>query len=154
MEALSHANRFDPSRPSKAWLLGIAANLVKRRQAARAKQFRRGNLARDFGQVQQDQDLLSDDEVFDRLAELNLLSQRIDTPERVAIENEDTNRLLAPLSEQDREIIDMALLRDLNTEELAQDLNTTPGAARVRLTRALNKLRRTWNTKEANKGNK
>ena len=32
VEALTHAQRYDPTRPPRAWLLGIAANLVRRRQ--------------------------------------------------------------------------------------------------------------------------
>ncbi|MBN1312990.1 MAG: sigma-70 family RNA polymerase sigma factor [Anaerolineae bacterium] len=68
VEALSHADRFDPSRQPKAWLLGIAANLIKRRQAERRKHNRREPLARDL--VDDGRDALSDDNLCDWLANL------------------------------------------------------------------------------------
>src|SRR5512142_1414736 len=37
VEALHHAERYDPTRSPRAWLLGIAANLVRREQAALAR---------------------------------------------------------------------------------------------------------------------
>ena len=41
VEALEHAERFRPDGQPRAWLLGIAANLIKRQQVARAKRNRR-----------------------------------------------------------------------------------------------------------------
>src|SRR5436190_23756757 len=48
VQALEHAERFDLSRQPRAWLLGIAANLIRRRKAALTKQERREPLLRDL----------------------------------------------------------------------------------------------------------
>jgi DNA-directed RNA polymerase specialized sigma24 family protein len=45
IEALEHAERFDSNRLPQAWLLGIAANLFKRKQTTLAKRMRRDPLA-------------------------------------------------------------------------------------------------------------
>ena len=41
VEALEHADRFKPSGQPMAWLLGIAANLIRRKQAERSARNRR-----------------------------------------------------------------------------------------------------------------
>ena len=48
VEALSHAERFRPEGRPEAWLLGIAANLVRRRQSDLARRERREPLAADL----------------------------------------------------------------------------------------------------------
>jgi DNA-directed RNA polymerase specialized sigma24 family protein len=47
VEALEHAERFRPSGQPRAWLLGIAANLIKRKQVGRATRDRREPLVRE-----------------------------------------------------------------------------------------------------------
>src|SRR5512142_395850 len=65
VEALNHAERYDPSRSPRAWLLGIAANLVRREQAALARLSAREPLAADLAPENR---LLSEEEIFERLA--------------------------------------------------------------------------------------
>jgi RNA polymerase sigma-70 factor (ECF subfamily) len=135
-EALAHADRFRPDGQPRAWLLGIAANLIKRRQADLAKRQRREPLARDLNIA--GSDALSDDELFDRLAALSRdnLSERLEEEEQVTA-------MLAHLSPADREVIRLAVLLELDGRALAKALDINPGAARVRLHRALRRLRET-----------
>lgn len=134
VEALEHAGRFRPDGQPRAWLLGIAANLIKRRQADLAKRQHREPLVRDLHG--QDQDALGEDELFDRFAVLgaNDPAANLETDESVAA-------MLAYLSESDRLVIRLAVLGGLNGRALAQQLGVSPGAARVRLHRALSRLR-------------
>lgn len=62
-----------------------------------------------------------------------------ETPDDRAIE---TRLALRRLSEDDREVLYMAYWEDLTSDEMAGILGTTPGAVRVRLTRARERLRR------------
>ena len=137
VEAFEHADRFRPSGQPMAWLLGIAANLIKRKQAERATRNRREPLVRDL--YPSAGDTLSEDEVFDRLAALTVAD-----PARELEANEGASAILAHVSEDDQRILRLAVLHDLNGNELAQELGITPGAARVRLHRALNRLRDAW----------
>src|SRR5512142_727284 len=61
VEALNHAERYDPTRPPRAWLLGIAANLVRREQSAVARLNAREPLAADLSQENR---LLSEEDIF------------------------------------------------------------------------------------------
>lgn len=140
LEALEHADRFDPSRQPLAWLLGIAANLIRRRQVELAKRNRREPLAHDM--VSDANNILSDDEVFDRLP--SLLSN---DPAETMEQREYVFGLLNRISQDDQRVLRLAVLHDLDGQALARELGIQPGAARVRLHRALVRLRsaiQTW----------
>ena len=143
VEALEYADRFRPSASGQpmAWLLGISANLIKRKQAGRATRNRREPLVRDL--YPHAQAAISEDELFDRLAALDVsdLAQDLEA-------NEEVSAILVLVSENDQRVLRLAVLHDLNGEELARALGITPGAARVRLHRALNRLRDAWQAQE------
>ncbi len=134
IEALTHADRFDPSRQPMAWLLGIASNLVKRRQVEIAKHNRREPLARDL--VNDHTDALSDEDLFDWLTTLNREHQDPDCEEL-----DQMWAMVDSLRPDDRNVLELAFKNDLEGEALAQELGIRPGAARVRLHRALLRLR-------------
>jgi RNA polymerase sigma factor (sigma-70 family) len=135
VEALRHEGRFRPDGQPRAWLLGIAANLIKRRGVERARRERREPLLRDlYGGTEE---VLSDDELFDWLASLTGSGQSDELPPL----DVDIQTLLACVSDDDRRVLTLAILHGLDGEALARALGTTPGAARVRLHRALRRLR-------------
>jgi RNA polymerase sigma-70 factor (ECF subfamily) len=134
VEALHHAERFDPGRQAKAWLLGIAANLIKRNQAETAKRERREPLARDLVNTQGD--LMSDGEVFDLLTDIGTSNPAAEYERR-----ERMDAMLSGVSKADQHSLRLAILSEMDGETLANALKITPGAARVRLHRAINRLR-------------
>ncbi len=140
IEALQSADRFDPARRPMPWLLGIGINLIRQqlRQHARSREIPARDL---FAATQAG---LSDDELFERfgaLVEANPAGQ-IEQDSWIA----DT---LAQLTEDDRQIIQLAILNDLDSSAIAHQLGITPGAARVRLHRAIKRLRGWFATQEA-----
>ena len=137
-EALEHAARFDPTRQAIAWLLGIAANLIRRKQVEMGKLNRREPLARD---VEGDPGI-SEDELFDRL----FPPRQTDPAERLEQEQA-VAALLAHVSKDDQQVIRLAVLHDLDGVALATALNTKEGTARVRLHRALGRLRKALEVK-------
>ena len=133
VEAFVHAERLKDDIQPRAWLLGIAANLIKREQANRAKRERREPLIRDL--YAQSEEALSEDELFDLLP---VTSERSLTE----LEANDTiNSLLFGLTKRDADVLRLAILYDFDGAALAQALNITANAARVRLHRALDRLR-------------
>ena len=133
VEALRTADRLKADTHPKAWLLGIAANLIKRRQTEMAKRDRREPLMRDL--YPDMQDTLSDDELFDLLPVTSYGS--LEDVEA----DETTQHLLSGLSKSDADLLRLAILHDMSGEALAKALGVSPVAARVRLHRALNRLR-------------
>ncbi len=144
VQALEHAERFRPSGQPRAWLLGIAANLIKRKQTRRALRNRREPLVRDL--YTPAQATLNEDELFDRVATLSSPepAQELEWAQEV-------KSILSLVSESDRQVLKLAVLHEMNGQEIAQTLEVTPGAARVRLHRALNRLRQAWQAQEQEK---
>ncbi len=141
VEALAHAQRYDPARPARAWLLGIAANLVRRRQADLARLNRREPLAGDLAEARRPG--LGEDEFFERLAGRADDLAGFDVHRQIE-ERDGLSSALRLLSAHEREIIRLFAQSYLDGDALAAALHVTPGAARVRLHRALTHLRRVW----------
>ncbi len=131
LEALRHEGRFRSSASPRAWLLGIAANLIKRKQAELARRHRREPLLRDL--VAGADAAIGDDDLFDWLLTIAQPSADDETDRAAA--------LLARLAPEDQRIIELAVLHELDGAALAQTLGISAGAARVRLHRALKRLR-------------
>lgn len=134
VEALRHESRFQPTREPRAWLLGIAANLIKRRQRESFLRDRREPLARDLHSGVEAS--MSDDELFDWM--IALTEQH--TTEALMQDGE-IDMLLASVSPDDAHVLRLAILNGLDGDMLSKTLGVSPGAARVRLHRALNRLR-------------
>ncbi len=137
IEALDHSGRFDPSRQPMAWLLGIAMNVIRRKRVERAKYYKHefsiGQLTQVHGES------LSEDEYFEMVAPLAFSGPELDVEA-----DEQANNILALVSPEDRQILRLAYVYEFERESLAQQLGITPGAARVRLHRALTRLRTAW----------
>lgn len=142
--ALEQAAHYDRSRELRPWLLGIAANLIKRQQVERAKRSRREPLVGDLW----DETLETPDEaeVLVRLAALCSPS-----PEDIVEAQEQAKALLRLVSAEDQQVLRLAILKDYDGERLAQQLGITPVAARVRLHRALQRLRAAWERQQGGK---
>jgi len=140
VEALRHESRFQEGRQPRAWLLGIAANLIRRRQAEQARLHRREPLVRD---LYADQDSHADDLLFDRVAALaHAVSDTADA-------QLDVETLLSHIPADDAQVLRLAILNELDGADLGAALGISPGAARVRLHRALKRLRDALPTTES-----
>jgi len=143
IEALDHADRFNPTGQPMAWLLGIATNVIKRKKAEFAKRSRREMPIAHLSIVQEEP--LSEDELFDQIAAHTLAG-----PEQDIEANEQALAMLSLVSAEDQHILRLAFLYDFDREALAEKLGITSVAARVRLHRALSRLRAAWYKQAAN----
>ena len=137
LEALDHADRFDSTGQPMAWLLGIAINIIKRNKAERIKSSQRELSMSDLSLMQEED--LSESELFDQL----VAHSDAGLDQEIAA-NEQAGLLLSLVSPEDQHILMLAFLEGYEREELAQKLGITPGATRVRLHRALKRLRLAW----------
>ncbi len=91
-------------------------------------------------------------EQMEGMSEQDLLDQltsaRTHGPEQETEAADAAERLLALVSPADQEILRLALLEDHARETLAERFETTSGAVRVRLHRALGRLRIAWQAQE------
>ncbi|MBN1310989.1 MAG: sigma-70 family RNA polymerase sigma factor [Anaerolineae bacterium] len=127
-EAIERADEFDLSGQPFAWLMGMASRLVDHKQKELGKDI-------ELGKVPRQQAGLSEGEVFDRLPEL------IGSKAAENKQDEQLGGLLNRIPLEAQRVLQLAVHHDLDGEALAQALGMPPGAARVRLHRALDRLR-------------
>lgn len=135
VEALRRPERFDPGRPPRAWLLGIGANIIKRRKEQARKLLAEVSVS----DTEPTGHNLSDDELFERIAATSTSDAADDIASRSA-----AAEMLALVSEADQRVIRLAILHSLDGSALARELGVNPGAARAQLHRALNRMRNAW----------
>ena len=125
-EALKHADRFDPTRSATAWVRGIAARRLLTRRRAEARVWRCIPAA-----------------VLGEEAWAAALGQHCSgSSDTVVAGRLDLEQALARIAPDERQAIEFRYYQGLDGEELATALGvSTPGAARVRVCRALQALR-------------
>ncbi len=108
IEALHHADRYDPNRRMMAWLLGIALNVIRRKKAETLKRQRRELSLSQLTQLYS--------EATEPISEDDLLNQHIASsqmgPEQTVEGDEQVNALLSLVSNDDQQILRLALLED------------------------------------------
>ncbi|MBX5451544.1 MAG: sigma-70 family RNA polymerase sigma factor [Thermogemmatispora sp.] len=147
VEALAHAARFQPERQALAWLLGIGLNVIRRQKAERARQGRREWSVTRLAQTLAPMEAPGEWDLFDQLQD-----KSVGGPEELVEAREGAQALLALVDEDDRELLRLALVEDCEREALARQLGISPGAVRVRLHRALQRLRCAFRQRDASHG--
>lgn len=148
IEAMAHADAYQPTKSPMAWLLGIALNMMRRKRVAQAKQI---SHELPFSQLaSQHEEASGGNEWIEELLSPseNRVEQEFETREQVAA-------LLALVSHDDQQVIVFALLEDFKRTGLAARLGLHPNTAGMRLKRALTRLRSALEarTKQQGKGN-
>ncbi|MBX5457424.1 MAG: sigma-70 family RNA polymerase sigma factor [Thermogemmatispora sp.] len=143
VEALAHAARFEPGRQPLAWLLGIGLNVIRRQRAERARRSQRELSPVRLASALSGGESPSELEVFDQLQATS------SGPEEEVEAEQGMAALLALVGEEDRELLRLAVVEGCERELLARHLGISPGAARVRLHRALQRLRRAFQQQSA-----
>ena len=133
IETLAHAERFNPEMQPRAWFLAIAANILKRHRASYARRYKFEVLV---GSLASKAERESEVEVLDLL-----MSSTEVGPEQVLEGSEGVRELLALVSPEDARLLNMALVEGWDANSLGTLLGITPGTARVRVHRALSRLR-------------
>lgn len=124
IEALKHPDRFNEVSEPLAWLIGIGANLIHRK--------RRSIYYQNHREVQ-----MPDLEIFEFFNQhLVIVNPAHAVEARLMVD-----QLLSLLTPADREVIELAVLHDLDSNLIGRQLGIKPGTARMRLYRALKRLR-------------
>jgi RNA polymerase sigma-70 factor (ECF subfamily) len=131
IEAEKTAKHFDPARSPRAWLLGIASNIVKQKKTGLAKRSKEIPLSTLNQDQKEESDLLT-------LA-LNLVHEGMEQQVEAA---EEMEYMLSLVAESDREVLRLSIIEELDGETLAQRLGCPYTAAQVRLCRAKKRLRK------------
>lgn len=139
VEALDHADSFTATRQPRAWLLGIALNVIRRKKVEQAKRARR-EISLGHLMVQQPQSE-GEADILDRLVSP---SETTSDPGQSLESDEEVVAMLSLVSPADQDVLRLGVLEDIDRDTLAQRLGIAPGTARMRLHRAVRRLRSAW----------
>lgn len=148
IEALAAEERFDPARSPKAWLLGIVAKVILRHRERLFRQNKHEIVASDLA-ASNASSHFSEEELFTHLVALHQ-----DGPEQKTLGAMSAGELLAQLPSADRQMIELNVLHEMNSKEIAQMLGISESNVRVRLHRALKKLKPIWLRQETGRKEK
>ncbi|HEY0754367.1 MAG TPA: sigma-70 family RNA polymerase sigma factor [Ktedonobacteraceae bacterium] len=140
--ALAQGQRLMQMEQPRSWFLAVAANILKRKRASFARRYRFEVLVSDLASSASSS-TLSEAELLEQVT-----SSSFPGPEQTFEAREHVRELLGLVSPEDGQILTLALLHELDTQGLARELGVSAGAARVRLHRALQRLRKAWNERE------
>ena len=143
LETLAHADHFHPQMQPRAWFLAITANILKRHRASVAKRYRFEVLV---GSLASRSELEHEQDVLDRL-----MACSAPGPEQIVEANEGVRELLALISPEDAQLLMLALVNGWDALMLGSMMGVSPGTARVRVHRALSRLRQAWQHSEQRK---
>lgn len=138
IEAIKAATHFDPTRSLKAWLLGIAQNVVKRK---REEFIRRHQHEITMSELENESKKHAPDE--DPLEQIDTLvrGKLEPRPEYQVEDMVQIEYLLSLVSEPYRKVLQLTYLEDKDGAALAESLGCSYDAALVRLHRARKQLR-------------
>ncbi len=145
LETLAKAERFNPEMQPRPWFLAIAANVLKRHRASYARRYKFEVLV---GKLAERPEQENEQDILDQIM---AWGEGAPGPEQALVSRESVRELLALVTSEDARLLNMALLQGWDASALARLLGITPGAARVRIHRALSRLRAAWRTSEQRK---
>jgi RNA polymerase sigma-70 factor (ECF subfamily) len=140
IEALAHVERFARASQPRAWILAVAANVLKRKRYEMARQVR---YELSVSGLMNNAEDIQESAFFDQIANL-----AVPGPEQEIEAQEQVREMLSLVSDEDQYVLRLALLHDLDGQMLAQALGVLPSTARSRLHRALARLRAAWTQHE------
>ncbi len=131
--ALRSASRFDPERQIMGWLLGIATNIILQEKHRRALKRKREPFLQDLVHSQ------SPVPIDELLAQLH--HEPVASIEELFSSQEEYKRMLGFVSKEEQKLLHLAVIQQYTAKEIAEQLNCSAGAARVRLFRTIKRLR-------------
>ena len=135
--ALRNANNYNPECSAKAWLRGVAFNVVRHLKRDDKNQISLTSISETVGKCGFDGNVeeTSETELFDYLEQRSVKCF-------FRQEQFTADEILSLVNENDGKILRMRFVEDLSTREIAAHFGISEGAADVRLSRAKNRLRR------------
>lgn len=140
LQIMTHSERFMSVQEPRAWFLAVAGNLLKRR---RARQIRRERFEVLTSELALGTQALNEAELLD-----GLTGTLAEGPEKDLESREQVEEMLALVSPDDARVLGLSILHDLDAQRVAGQLGISLNATRVRLHRALQRLRQAWSQRE------
>ncbi len=143
LQVMDLGERFLAVQQPRTWFIRVALNMIQRRRATLARrscfEIPVSDLANKAG--------VPEEELLEQLA-ISLLAE----PEQSFETQEQVREMLALVSAEDARLLNLMILHECDATTVGRRLGITPQAVRVRLHRALRRLRTAWNEHESQQG--
>jgi RNA polymerase sigma factor (sigma-70 family) len=133
---LEKAPEFDLTQSPRPFFMRIASNIIKQMIEERGKSFQR------HISVDSTRDIEREGEFTDLWERLAISGRPGNDPAKTTVGELWVAETLSHLSESDRKLIEMSVINTMSGEEIAEILGINHGAVRVRISRAMEKLRK------------
>ncbi len=142
LQVMNLGERFLTVQQPRTWFIRVALHVIQRRRVNLAKRYRFEVLLGDLASNAE----ISEEELLDQLAASVLAG-----PEQAFEAQEQVREMLSMVSSEDARLLHLMILYECDAATVSRQLGITPEAVRVRLHRALRRLRIAWNEHESRK---
>lgn len=142
LQVMDLGERFLAVQQPRTWFIRVALNVMQRRRATMAKRYRFEVLVSDLVSTAE----IPEEELLEQLAVSKLAG-----PEQAFETQEQVQEMLSLVSSEDARLLNLMVLHECDAATVGHHLGITPEAVRVRLHRALRRLRTAWNEYKSKK---
>jgi RNA polymerase sigma factor (sigma-70 family) len=153
--AINIEDRYNAVKSMRAWLLGIATNKIRELRTKEARRGKRvGTVAETYQYsleksksapiMNKDSERITEDEMIDYLNARNTQDNPLDHKIHISFAE-----LISLVGPGDQKVLKLAFQDNLKGNDLAATLKLSDGAANVRLSRAISRLRQAYLASEA-----
>jgi RNA polymerase sigma-70 factor (ECF subfamily) len=140
VQVLALDTKFLEAPSPRAWFIRVSLNILLRRRASVARRYRFEVLTSDLASRANG---FADDDLLDQLA-----TQISAGPESAYVAQEQVSELLALVSQEDARLLSLLVIAEYDAASVGHQLGISPEAVRVRLHRALRRLRQAWHAQQ------
>lgn len=142
LQVMDLGERFLTIQQPRTWFIRVALNVIQRRRASLARQYRFEIPVSDLASKAE----TSEEDLLEQLA-VSVLAG----PEQAFETREQVREMLSLVSSEDARLLNLMVLHECAATTVSRQLGITPEAVRVRLHRALRRLRIAWSEHESNR---
>lgn len=142
LQVMDIGEHFLAAQQPRAWFIRVALNIIQRRRTNLAKRHRFEVLVSDLAS----ETGIPEENLLEQLA-VSVLTG----PEQAVETQEQVREMLALVSPADAHLLNLMVLHECDANTVGRSLGITPEAVRVRLHRALHRLRIAWNKYESDR---
>jgi RNA polymerase sigma factor (sigma-70 family) len=147
--ALEKSDRYDPIKPAHSWLLGIAANKIKEyMRNTTYRESKTPSVVNAHTSIQNKKRNMETSDLTQKLTEEEMLDFLLyhssENPLWQGRIHLSFDELISLVNEVDRLVLNLAFNKNLRGKDLAATLGISEGAAYVRLSRAISRVREAY----------
>lgn len=142
LQVMDLGEQFLTVQQPRTWFIRVALHVIQRHRTSLAKRSRFEVLVSDLT----NEATSSEAEFLEQI-----VTSMVAGPEQAVESSEQVHEMLSLVSPEDARILNLIVLHECNAHTVGRQLGISPEAVRVRLHRALRRLRNAWNAHQSHR---